>query len=510
MSKNTTLKLKMKGKYNMICYHHNDLDGKAAAFCVHTYKPKTIIDTPDSYFQCTYDDKFDKHTEKDDVLIVDLSISPSTYSDFLEVCRTARTVTWIDHHKSSIDIVAAHKDELQHIKNLTYFVSDCACGAALTYAYFNIPAEFLKKIRLIEDNEEYNISAKYINGAIDVTASKRDKKDPINHFWNNFRIVLPKWLYHIDDYDCWKKIDGFTDYFVLGCDSNNTAFTIYNRNEERRVYNRFWDRITDKNYTYCLIQSGESIYDYIHSRYHRELKHTFEWTYEGTTFICKNGTGNSWCFEHLIAKYPAVILFYYDGSSGKWKYSVFSDESSTYDCKTFCEKFGGGGHLHAAGFSTEKLIFTSPEYSNISKLEPVIFLGGTCNDDPWREEFIKEWKDTTKELPECKNIELFNPVVDDWTEECKIKEDEVKKSAFINLFVITPNIKGYYSIAEAVECANNGNNKTIFAVYDKYGKFDKYIIKSFNAIGQIVEAHGGAYIETDNMHSLIAAIISSI
>ena len=30
----------------MICYHHNDLDGKAAAYAVYRFKPKSIIDTP--------------------------------------------------------------------------------------------------------------------------------------------------------------------------------------------------------------------------------------------------------------------------------------------------------------------------------------------------------------------------------------------------------------------------------------------------------------------------------
>ena len=43
----------------MICYHHNDLDGKAAAYAVYRFKPKSIIDTPSSYFQRTYDDALD-------------------------------------------------------------------------------------------------------------------------------------------------------------------------------------------------------------------------------------------------------------------------------------------------------------------------------------------------------------------------------------------------------------------------------------------------------------------
>lgn len=488
----------------MICYHHNDLDGKAAAFCVHNYKPSTIPDSADSYYQCTYEDKFDKHTVKDDVLIVDLSISPATYSNLIEVCKTARTVTWIDHHKSSIDIINAHKDELQSIKNLTYFISDCACGAALTYAYFKFSQEKLRKIRETNENEFYEILATYNKGTIDVTAHKRNKKDPMDHLWHSERIVLPKWLYYIDDYDCWKKIDENTDIFTLGCDANNTAFTINNKKAGRREFNNFWNKMTNPGFVAELLSIGKPVYNYIHSRYYRELKHTFTWEYEGTSFICKNGTGNSWSFEHFIKKAPAVILFYYDGSNSKWKYSVFADAESNFNCKEFCEKFGGGGHEKAAGFSTDKLIFTSPEYMNVNKPEPIIFLGGTCNGDPWREEFIMNWKKnviTNPDFNASKKISLFNPVVDNWNEEAQKKEEEVKKNACINLFVITPKMKGVFSIAEAIECSHKTNTKTIFVIYDKFdvgfGDDNVAIMKSLDATGKLIEANGGVYL---NLH----------
>lgn len=38
-----------------------------------------------------------------------------------------------------------------------------------------------------------------------------------------------------------------------------------------------------------------------------------------------------------------------------------------------------------------------------------VFLGGTCNESAWREELIQ-----------MLNVDYFNPVVDDWTEECYI------------------------------------------------------------------------------------------
>ena len=40
-----------------------------------------------------------------------------------------------------------------------------------------------------------------------------------------------------------------------------------------------------------------------------------------------------------------------------------------------------------------------------------VFLGGTCNESTWRDKLIKMLE-----------IDYFNPVVDDWTEECYQEE----------------------------------------------------------------------------------------
>ena len=105
----------------LICYHHTDMDGKSAGWLVHSHKPQGIEDHPKSYIMTDYVDKFDKHTAKDDVFLVDVSISDTSYEDFINLCNTARTVTWIDHHQTSLEIIEKHRDELQKISNLLCF-----------------------------------------------------------------------------------------------------------------------------------------------------------------------------------------------------------------------------------------------------------------------------------------------------------------------------------------------------------------------------------------------------
>jgi len=495
-------------------YHHNDMDGKAAGFLVHKLKPNGIEDSPEKDFMINYGDTMNKHGYNDDVFIVDLSFTKDTYSKLLEVCKTARSVTWIDHHASSVDVIAQHFDELQSIKNLTYFVSTAACGAALTYCYFMIPREELLRIRKTSDNETYDIKATYEKGVVSVTLAKANKKDPSDSTFYSKKVILPMWLFHVDDYDCWKKIDPKTEFFMNGCDTLSTSVTILDKARGRRVFNNFWNSLyTNSGDVIKYIEIGKTVTNYINSMYKRQMIHTFEWEFQGHKFLCKNGYGNSKNFGDLIEKYEAVILFYYSGKSGKWYYSCYRGSKSKFECNKFCEQFGGGGHPGAAGFESEQLIFTSKALQNVAKKENVIFLGGTWNGSTWRQVFIDLWKKSKD--PVTKQLKLFDPIVPEWTPECAERENEVKEKAALNLFVITPEAKGFYSPVEALECAHEGS-KVMFVLYDVDNQFDKSTIKSFDAIGKLIEKHGGRYkvyiksqTEEDN-GSLMQALVNDV
>lgn len=111
-----------------------------------------------------------------------------------------------------------------------------------------------------------------------------------------------------------------------------------------------------------------------------------------------------------------------------------------------------------------------------------VFLGGTCNGSKWRDKIIPKLK-----------IDYFNPVVNDWTLEHQKEELKQRKICDYCLYVITPKLKGVYSIAEVIDDSNKNPKKTIFCVLnkDENKEFDNASLKSLNSVSSMVVKNGG-------------------
>jgi hypothetical protein len=129
---------------------------------------------------------------------------------------------------------------------------------------------------------------------------------------------------------------------------------------------------------------------------------------------------------------------------------------------------------------------------NENKKNPKVFLGGTCNESDWREKLIKKLE-----------IDYFNPVVKDWNDEAYNEELKQRKICDFLLYVITPKMSGFYSIAEVTEDSIKNPDKTIFCYLttdkndkDEEIKFDKAQTKSLVAVSKMVEKNGGKCFES--------------
>ncbi len=115
-----------------------------------------------------------------------------------------------------------------------------------------------------------------------------------------------------------------------------------------------------------------------------------------------------------------------------------------------------------------------------------VFLGGTCNESTWRDRLI-----------ELLRIDYFNPVVEDWTEECMIEEVRQRELCDFVLYVLTPLMTGVYAIAEAVDDSNKRPKKTLFCYLEKdmnsegkFPVFSKGQLRSLCQVRKMIKENG--------------------
>ncbi|MDD6001817.1 MAG: nucleoside 2-deoxyribosyltransferase domain-containing protein [Bacteroidales bacterium] len=118
-------------------------------------------------------------------------------------------------------------------------------------------------------------------------------------------------------------------------------------------------------------------------------------------------------------------------------------------------------------------------------MDKKVFLGGTCNGSQWRE--ILKPKLT---------IDYYDPVVPHWSEEAYQRELREREDCDYCLYVITPKMTGFYSIAEVIDDSNKRPNKTVFCTLDKDDDlmFSKKQVNSLLAVGRMVHNNGGHWL----------------
>lgn len=112
-----------------------------------------------------------------------------------------------------------------------------------------------------------------------------------------------------------------------------------------------------------------------------------------------------------------------------------------------------------------------------------VFLGGTCNGSKWRDE-----------IKPLLTIDYYDPVCcGEWNEEARRHEIEERKISDFVLYVITPKMTGFYSIAEAIDDSNKQPEKTLFCylMTDEGLAFTDAQLKSLSATAKMVKANGG-------------------
>ena len=116
-----------------------------------------------------------------------------------------------------------------------------------------------------------------------------------------------------------------------------------------------------------------------------------------------------------------------------------------------------------------------------------VYLGGTVNGSTWRDYIISNI-----------HIDYFNPVVENWDDEAHERELYERRHCHFSLYVITPKMTGYYSLAEVTDDAIKRPDRTIYCYLKEDGKdeFTDHEIDSLEHIGKRVERNGGVWLRT--------------
>ena len=304
----------MTKERNILVYHHNDLDGYAAAAAVfygmnlHACKDvKLNFEFRSIAFPTTWETFVNEDTEPrefSEVVIVDYGFTENNVNilkDLVEYLNyTAEHISWIDHHVTSI---AAEKCLPKYDKfKFTSYINTSRSGAWLAYEYFG------------EMNR------------------------------------VPRVIKYVDDYDRW--VHDYSESTLL-----NDAF--FCTPELKNPESDEWDELIGNDwsdYLNVLVEKGKIVNQYRDQLAESHKKFAYEVTIKGFeqySAVALNDRGNSKCFGDLVKQYQICIL-YHENKPGEIAMSLYSDPAfveAGVDVSSIALKHNGGGHPGASGCS---------------------------------------------------------------------------------------------------------------------------------------------------------------
>lgn len=288
----------------MVILHHNDNDGRCAAFIV--YMGAKATPTEVEFYEMDYGRGVPFHLIKKNevVYIVDFSIEVSEMEELLKITKN---VVWIDHHISAIEKYNGYNKEIRGIRGIREVGK---AGCELTWEWFfkgevALPLAF----ELIAKNDVYRF---------------KDDKDK-------------------------ERVMQFKAGLSMEEGMENIKGSIGK-----------WYRLFDTNNVIKLLEKGKELLEY-RRKMHEQL--CTECGFVGELSGCRVFAVNkpfmsSDDFVGVdVKEYDMLVSFYWDGE--KWKYGL-REGNGTVDCSKIADGFmyngrTGGGHKGAAGFISERM-----------------------------------------------------------------------------------------------------------------------------------------------------------
>lgn len=329
----------------MRCIHHVDDDGLCSAAIVGLYCYDRIMER-DDFIPYNYEDTINLPdiNPGEQWYIVDLCLNRVLLETIKTLVENDCKVVYIDHHQSGIDFFESLSDEEKSIIDnpnvIFYWDTDCS-GSLATWIYISMDDAERKHPASINWNYPENKEPKY--GIFQLSSRPE-----------GWVISIPLIVRYVNDYDIWKFNIPDTKAFHVGfeCETDKHPMAdIW----KTLFANDSGSRLTINQ----IINNGRANIEYQKSLYHTICDKGFPATIkvddiDYNVYVCNSPIGNSSLFGDKLNEYDMCIAYHFNGTDAK--FSFYSRENGMH-VNEFAEKFGGGGHPHAAGCSSEELFW---------------------------------------------------------------------------------------------------------------------------------------------------------
>jgi oligoribonuclease NrnB/cAMP/cGMP phosphodiesterase (DHH superfamily) len=298
----------------VVMYHADCADGFGAAFAAW----KTFGDSA-SYMPVKYGQAVDsKELEGKTLYILDFSFPKETMEQVLQTCRR---VVWLDHHKSAFETwCGKYYKGMEHKEigeNLFIHLDDTRSGALIAWDHFHatIPAPLL--LQHIDDYDRWQFKLPFT-------------KEFIKSLW-----AYAPWSFEFFD-EC-------STYEYVGSEFTSQGAAIL-RAHEQNV-----QAVLAAGKMECSITWYESkpVPNPHEDRHIKTLMQAQEVVCHGLAANCPPHLASD-VGHHLATESGTYGLVWYQDSNSRIKCSLRSN--GDFDVAAIAKRFGGGGHMNAAGF----------------------------------------------------------------------------------------------------------------------------------------------------------------
>ena len=352
-------------------FHHNDLDGRFAAFYMYQYIKRYMKQyRKTEFYEIDYAKEIDleKIYDCDIIVFVDYSFTnPQNIEQLNKAIDQGKNIIWIDHHQSSIDMV--YKDfncfpgYESNFKSLNLYIDNTYSATKLVWFWCKSRIEG----RTGADNflgEKAPKLVEYVNAYDLFHLDSMPNTEEFNYGMGVSRYT-PKWLYadifgsKFNNYNIFdetdKRVEKYFDKYI----SSKIIAGSYIKKDRETQYGYFLGGMSFEVTIVALYnKSEEPVY----------LKG-----------IVMNVHSNSMAFLDKYNEYDFVSPFYLT-KDGIWKYSLFSHRDDVELNKVVeaigkCKKFkpiSAGGHKKACGMLLGELIY-KPNATIFIEVKKTIF-----------------------------------------------------------------------------------------------------------------------------------------